>query len=196
MIDKDIVLDDSGIRAALRSKLSLQRAHESDTVFIEELGLCRGLVRVDFAVVNGFLHGYEIKSDRDSLRRLGVQVKIYGKVLDRATLIVGERHLAEALKTVPAWWGVLYVYSTPDGLRFKTVRHGRNNPRRDPRFLVELLWLDQAIALLQERNLARGILGKPRRQVWDRVCSHFGVDEIAAAVRTRLKARVTNPVPG
>jgi hypothetical protein len=193
MIINDIALYDSAIRAALRSRLLVGHANELDTVFIDELGLCRGQVRVDLAVVNGLLHGYEIKSDRDSLRRLSAQAEIYGKVLDRATLVVGQRHLSEAMKIVPPWWGVLYVCPTAKGLRFKTVRRARNNPRRDPRFLVELLWLDHAIVLLEERNAARGIRSKPRRLVWDRVCSHFGVDEIAAAVRTRLKARATNP---
>jgi hypothetical protein len=194
--DKHVVLYDSGIRPALRAWLLLKHAYESETVLIEELGLCRGQVRVDLAVVNGLLHGYEIKSDRDSLRRLAVQVEIYGKVLDRATLVVGERYLAEASNIVPAWWGVLFVYPTAKGLRFKTVRRARNNPCRDPHSLVELLWLDHAIALLQARNAARGVRGKPRRIVWGRVCSHFGVEEIAAAVRTRLKARATNIDPG
>src|SRR5262249_2771164 len=187
---------DSGIRPGLRSWLRLKHADESDTVLIEELGLCRGRVRVDVAVVNGLLHGYEIKSDRDSLRRLAGQVEVYGKVLDRATLVIGEHHLTEGLKIVPTWWGVLYVYATTKRLRFKTVRRARNNPRRDPHSLVELLWLDHAMALLQERNAARGVRGKPRHVVWDRVCCHFGVDEIAAVVRTRLKARATNPGPG
>ena len=196
MIAKDVVLYDAGIRSALRPWLFLKHADELDTVLIDELGLCRGQVRVDLAVVNGLLHGYEIKSDRDSLRRLAVQVEIYGKVLDRATLVVGERHQAEASNIVPAWWGVLNVYPTAKGLRFKTVRRARKNPRRDPHSLVELLWLDHAIALLQERNAAGGVRGKPRRLVWDRVCSQFGVDEIATAVRTRLKARATNVRPG
>ena len=79
MIDKDVVLGDSDIRAVPRSSLFFKHLDEADTVVIEELGLCRGQVRVDVAVVNGLLHGYEIKSDRDSLRRLGVQVEVYGK---------------------------------------------------------------------------------------------------------------------
>jgi hypothetical protein len=37
----------------------------------------------------------------------------------------------------------------------------------------------------------RGARGKPRELVWDRVCEHFDVTEIAAAVRERLKARAT-----
>jgi len=111
MIDKDVVFGDFDIRAVLRSRLFLKQSDEADTVVIEELGLCRGQVRVDVVVVNGLLHGYEIKSDRDTLRRLGVQVKVYGKVFDQATLVVGDRHLAEALNIVPAWWGVCCTFT-------------------------------------------------------------------------------------
>jgi hypothetical protein len=74
---------DVAIRPALRSRLLVEHAHDPETVLIEELGLRRGLVRVDIAVVNGLLHGYEIKSDRDSLRRLAKQVDVYSAVLDR-----------------------------------------------------------------------------------------------------------------
>jgi hypothetical protein len=195
MVCKGLGLGDSAIRPALRSRLVGEHGQDADTVLIEELGLCRGHVRIDIAVVNGLLHGYEIKSDRDSLRRLGTQVDVYGKVLDQATLVVGDRLLASALDVVPAWWGVLRVRPTSQGLQFRTVRRPRRNPQRDPRVLVELLWSDQAMALLEQRNAARGVRGKPRRVVWDRVCDHFGVDEIAAAVRARLKARAVNQAP-
>lgn len=194
MVHTAVGLGDSAIRASLRLRLLGQHGQDADTVLIEELGLCRGQVRIDIAVVNGLLHGYEIKSDRDSLRRLGTQVDIYGKVLDQATLVVGNRFLAEALNIVPAWWGVLHVRPASQGLQFRRVRRPRRNPRRDPRVLVELLWSDQAIALLEERNATRGVRGKPRRVVWDRVCDHFGVDEIAAAVRARLKTRAADLV--
>jgi hypothetical protein len=185
-------LGDPTIRAGLRLRLFSRHAREGDTVLLEELGLRRGQVRIDLAVVNGSLHGYEIKSDRDNLRRLATQVDVYGKVLDRATLVVGDRFLDEALDVVPSWWGVLHVGSASRALQFRTVRRSRKNPQRDPRALVELLWFDQAIALLEERNAARGVRGKPRRVVWDRVCDCFGVDEIAAAVRSRLKTRATH----
>ena len=192
MAHKAVGLGDSAIRASLRSRLLGQHGQDADTVLIEELGLGRGQVRIDIAVVNGLLHGYEIKSDRDSLRRLGAQVVIYGKVLDQATLVVGDRFRAEAFDLVPTWWGVLHVRPTSQGLQFSRVRRPRRNPQRDPRVLVELLWSDQAMALLEERDATRGVRGKPRRIVWDRVCDHFGVDEIAAAVRARLKTRAAD----
>jgi len=189
-------LDDLRIRSALRSRLLAEHARQPDTVLLEELGVCRGRVRVDIAVVNGLLCGYEIKSDRDNLRRLATQIDVYGKVFDQATLVVGNRLLAEALEVVPRWWGVLRVLTSPDGLEFRTIRRARTNPERNARALVELLWFEHALALLEQRNAARGLRGKPRRVVWDRVCDCFDVDEIAEAVRVRLKARATLQPPG
>lgn len=186
---------DVAIRAALRTRLLDQFSRDSDTVLIEELGLRCGSTKVDIAVVNGLLSGFEIKSDRDTVRRLGPQVHLYSKVLDHATLVIGDRLLAAASDLVPKWWGVLHVRPTPCGLKFRTIRRARRNPQRDPRVLVELLWADQAMALLEERNVARGVRGKPRRVLWDRICDHFEVDEIAAAVRSTLKARSVRQAP-
>ena len=194
-MSNNLLLGDAEIRFVLRSRLSQKHANKSRTVFIEELGLCRGQVRVDLSVVNGLLHGYEIKSDRDSLRRLNNQVELYGKVFDRATLVVGERHLAEALDNVPAWWGILLAHRSANKLQIKTVRSPRSNPKKDPRALVELLWLDDALALLEERDAARGYRGKARWIVWDRVCELCSLNEIAKAVRTQLKARAKKRVP-
>lgn len=192
---KGVVLGDSDIRSVLRTRLSRKHAHEPHTVFIEELGLCRGQVRVDLSVVNGLLHGYEIKSDRDSLRRLNAQMELYGKVFDRATLVVGDRHLSEILDVLPRWWGILLVQHSDQGLKFKTVRKPQNNPHRDPRSLVELLWFDEAIGLLEKHNAARGFRGKPRWIVWDQVCELCSINEIARAVRGHLKARAKKRSP-
>ena len=188
-----VSLSDFAIRLALRERLAVEHAKEADTVLIEELGLLRGQVRLDIAVVNGLLHGYEIKSDRDSLRRLHAQVEVYGKILDRATLVVGDRFLHTAADLVPAWWGLLHARSTSRGLQLTPIKRPRKNPRRDARALVELLWSEHAMELLEQRNAARGVRGKSRCVVWERICDSFSLEEIAAAVRTRLKARAANP---
>ena len=185
-------LGDSAIRAALRARLRKEREKEPEAVVIEELGLCRGQVRIDVALVNGLLHGYEIKSDRDSLRRLHRQVDIYGKVLDRATLVVGDRFLTAALGIVPRWWGVSHAQVTQDQIKLRTVRRPRKNRHRDPRFLVEMLWSQHAMEILEQRDAARGVRHKPRRVIWDRVCERFSLEEIADAVRAGLKARQAN----
>jgi len=104
MSNQNRMFGDQEIRQALRSRLSSKHAKQADTVFIEEFGICRGQGRMDPVVVNSVFHGYEIKSDRDSLRRLDGQVELYSKVLDRATIVVGDRHLSATLNLVPDWW--------------------------------------------------------------------------------------------
>jgi len=189
-VDRETAPGDREIRDVLLADLHESHADDDDVVLVEELGLCRGEVRVDVTVVNGTLHGYEIKSDRDSLRRLGRQVALYSAVLDRATLVVGERHLLDAANVVPAWWEILRANVTLAGLVLTQLRPGQVNESRDRRALVELLWLDDALSLLAARNAVRGVRSKPRRDVWNRVCEIYDVDEIAAAVRQRLKARL------
>ena len=107
MPERSIPLDDLTIRSALRSKLLADHAEEGDTALMEELGLCRGRVRVDLALVNGHLNGYEIKSDRDTLTRLETQAEIYMKVFDRLTIVVGSKHLSSIGTRLPEWWGIL-----------------------------------------------------------------------------------------
>lgn len=185
--------NDTDIRAALRKKLTSTYGGHPETVVLDELGVCRGEVRVDVAVINGKIHGYEIKSDRDSLRRLTGQIELYSKVLDQATLVAGERHLGAAAAMLPEWWGLLVVKSTSNGLHFETVRCVQMNPARDARALAEFLWLEDSIALLEQHGLDRGVRTKPRRVIWDRIYESFDIEVIAAAVRAKLKSRAMLP---
>lgn len=195
-VSTDIPLPgDREIRLALRHHLRRRWAEQPTTLFIEELGLCRGQVRVDLAVVNGLLHGYEIKSDRDRLNRLPTQVQMYSAVLDRATIVTGRRHLHDVLKIVPVWWGVLGVELDQGRAVVRSVRPAHENPGRVPRALAELLWRDEALALLESRRAAQGVRSKPRAAIWDRLCEVLDVTEIAAAVRNRLRSRAENSAP-
>lgn len=192
---QETLMGDAEIRPALRERLNLLIGNDEDTAIIEELGICRGQVRVDLAVVNGTIHGYEIKSERDSLRRLAGQAALYNRVFDQVSLVVADRHIPEALDIVPVWWEILMFKPTDKGIRFTTARRARKNPGRDSRSLVEFLWLDDAIALLEKHKASRGVRGKPRRLVWDRVCEIIPVNEIGDAVRASLKARAMQPEP-
>ncbi|MEA9844115.1 sce7726 family protein [Xanthomonas campestris] len=104
-----MITRDSDVRAALMKNVISDHIANPDTLVVEELGLNRGSCRVDVAVVNGLLHGYEIKSDADTLSRLPSQVISYSAVLDKATLVVGASHTMRALSLIPDWWGVRIV---------------------------------------------------------------------------------------
>src|SRR4051812_39679450 len=74
---------------------------------IEEFSVCDGAARVDLAAINGVMHGFEIKSDLDSLTRLPHQMELYSSVFDKITLVVGTTHLYHAFHMIPDWWGVI-----------------------------------------------------------------------------------------
>jgi hypothetical protein len=183
------ILSDAHIRPALRQALQDALDPRDEAVVLEELGIYRGKVRVDLAVVNGIIHGYEIKSDRDSLRRLANQAVFYGKCFDRASIVVGSRHAIAAESMLPEWWGVILVETADDHPTFRPIRAASQNPAPDTRTLAELLWRDDAVELLNRHGLGRGLSGKPRSVIWDRLCEQLPVDVIGAAVRANLKAR-------
>src|SRR5690625_4537558 len=76
------------------------------TIIVNELDVCYGAVIADMVVINGEIHGFEIKSERDTLERLPIQSKFYSKVFDTVTLVVSEKHIEKATKLVPDWWGI------------------------------------------------------------------------------------------
>jgi len=183
------IFSDAHIRPALRQSLRDQLDPADDAVVLEELGINRGKVRVDLAVVNGIIHAYEIKSDRDSLRRLSTQAVLYGKCFDRASIVVGNRYVVAAQSVLPQWWGVILVETVDDQPTFRPMRAASANPAPDTRTLVELLWRDDAVELLNRHGFGRGLSGKPRSVIWDRLCELLPAEVIGAAVRANLKAR-------
>ena len=67
---------DHQIRTALRRHLLQQHIDNHDTLILDELGVRHGTARIDIVVINGVMHGYEIKSDRDTLNRLPEKIRL------------------------------------------------------------------------------------------------------------------------
>jgi hypothetical protein len=180
-------VDDEAIRGRMLAKLLKDHSQELGTVFIEELGLCCGAARVDVAVATpAALHGYEIKGETDTLKRLPGQIEVYSAVLDRATLVVHEAHLKHAEPMLPGWWGLIIVRR--DG-RLVPRRKGRANPKIDPRCLVESLWRPEAYEILESRQLHKGLMRKPKHDLFDVIAVNIPLDELRFEVRTRIRTR-------
>lgn len=180
---------DKDVRAALRSHLTAKYGGDSETLLVEELGLCQGASRIDVALINGTLNGFEIKSARDTLERLPDQERIYSRIFDTVTLVTADDHLREVEQFIPEWWGIQEAYVRENGVGLRWYREGNANPAVDPRSLIELVWRDEALEALAQRGLAHGLKSKPRRQLWDALVENFTVIEISRLVRTTLRAR-------
>jgi hypothetical protein len=180
---------DIDIRRALLAEMERLHRGEPDTRIVEELGLCQGLARVDLAVVNGNVHGYEIKSERDTLARLPSQTDIYNRALDFVTIVTAPAHADKIGNIVPSWWGVLSVTQDEKGLHLQPSRDPHRNPEIDPFALAQLLWREEALQALADHGLAAGMRAKPREQMWRRLASNLTLEDLGGVVRERLKHR-------
>ncbi len=119
-------LRDRDIRKQLHGWLLERHQDDQDTNILHELPIPRPSARVDVAVVNGQLYGYEIKSDVDTLARLPQQVASFNSVFNQISIVVTRKHLHAVRKLVPAWWGILLFTNGA----FKVHRNSKTNPQR------------------------------------------------------------------
>jgi hypothetical protein len=181
---------DRDVRDALHSKVLKDHHGDPDTLVLDELGLRHGTCRVDVAVVNGYLHGFEIKSDADTLERLSGQVAIYNAVLDQATLVVGERHVEKAKPKLPQWWGIKVATAKGDhGIEFEDLRSPELNADIDAVALAELLWRPEAAEILRERGAPERLLKRPRAALYGYMAETIELSELRGLIRQRLKSR-------
>lgn len=186
-------LDERSIRAAVLKRVAVATQTGSANLVLEELGLRHGVVRVDIAVVNGCLHGFEIKSAKDNLSRLSSQARVYSEVLDLATVVVVPKHLTNAQLIVPDWWEILVARRDLGAIRLERVRVGRPNPAPNQLALSKLLWRNEALQFLQELGKAQGFKHRPRAAIYAELAAVTSHSQLAERVRTRLFMRQDLP---
>ena len=178
---------DKIIRNALRKELQQIHEHDLKLRIVEELGIRHGAARVDIAVINGALHGYEIKSDRDTLLRLPEQMDIYNFVFDQVTLVVGKKHLYDAINLIPDWWGLMIAKTDLDGsVIFNCIRESGNNTKQDSISIARLLWRDEALEILEKAGKADGLRSKPRSFIYEKLSDVFDQETLEEKVREVL----------
>lgn len=181
-------MKDSDVRFAVLSKLQADHNGDPDTRIVEEMGVWSGSVRVDIAVINGELCGYELKSDKDTLERLPFQAELYSKVFDRIELVVGERHLEKAEKLIPGWWGITLAKSPPP-VSLLSHKSANVNPCPDPYLVAQLLWKSEALEVLGKFCLDKGWKSKRVKLIHQRLAAEIPFTDLAANVREMLKRR-------
>lgn len=169
-LSEDLARRDAGVRSVVR-EFWIPRSHE----------------RADLVLLGDSLDGYEIKTERDTLRRLPRQALAYEKVFDRCVAVVAERHAAGAAEILSEAWGLVVVESS-DQVAFHEVRPSRPNSEVCGEVLVRLLWKAEASAVLvaygREPDPA---LGRPA--LWAQLLDFLTLEQLRVAVRSTLVAR-------
>jgi hypothetical protein len=184
------MLKDSDIRLALH-QTEIQRLLQDDPYsrVIDELGIFEGACRMDVAVVNGALHGYEIKSSVDNLDRLPSQQGYYNQVFDRITLVADACHITRAMQIVPPFWGLIVAERVNGAAVLNEIWPARQNFAVDPYSLCQLLWREEALLLLKKKNISNGMWNKPRSAMWRRLAKEVPIEELRSLVRDTLRWR-------
>lgn len=173
------------VRDALRACLLADTAGVRDT--FDEFWVPCSNERADLAAIGRSLDGFEIKTERDTLNRLPRQASAYGRLFDRCTAVVAEKHLDRAVELLPAWWGITSI-SVNGAVTFALVRPCSANPSIDPQTLVRLLWRDEAMAALL--TLGREPeKGASRSSLWDDILRATTVPQLQGVVRCALLSR-------
>lgn len=182
---------DLDVRTALRRELAQQHSGDDRTLIVEEMGIWSGSVRVDVAVVNGELHGFEIKSARDTLARLPAQQSLYSQVFDRVTLVVADRHVEKAEQLIPTWWGTMLASGDANcPVTLRDGRIGSVNPNPDAMQTVRLLWRQELIEILERHSVLKGWRSASSDKLGRKLVAELPNDTLRFEIREALKNRV------
>ena len=178
-------LPERDIRIALLRRLQDVHEKEQATLILEELGILRGRARIDVAVLNGSLHGYEIASDFDTLRRVHYQLPRFADVCDELTFVVGREHYEAIVTSVPMWCGIIVAVQR-QSVEFILDRHPTAKPV-DAIATAKLLWRDEAESLL--RTYGHTKIPRNRTDLAEAVARAIDLRTLRADVLGILKQR-------
>jgi len=177
---------ETAIRDRLRAEVLAAAGNPSEAVY--EFWVPQSNERADVVVIADDMSGWEIKTERDSLKRLPRQAAAYARLFDRCTVVLAERHVSGALELLPEWWGVMAVMAGTQPPSFRTVRSAGPNDGVDAETLVRLLWREEVRVVLSSLG------GEPaprasRSSMWHRLLDVVGLEHLKELVRGSLLRR-------
>ena len=177
------MVTEAAVRQSLRAELLSGTRANVEAIF--EFWVPKSNERADVATIGTSIDGFEIKTERDTLRRLPRQAGAYGRVFDRCHAVLASRHVSRAVEILPPWWGIRVI---EDGLTFSTLRPAEVNGGVDPETLVRILWRDEAYSALCN-------IGEPpdprvgRFRMWQMLLTLLDVEDVKRVVRQDLLDR-------
>jgi len=181
---------DKEIREAFHIK-RLRSYHDCpDTMVIDELGVAHGKNRIDIAVVNGCIHGYEIKSSKDNLLRFPSQLESYAQCFEKLSVVSAENHLDELTQSTPEWCGiVLAKKGVRGGINFSTIRRSKQNPSVDIMAMAHFLWKKETIELLVSLGANKEMLKGARLNLYKNLSEMITVPELSSKIKSLFMSR-------
>ncbi len=182
--------NDLEIREAFHKKKLSQQHKNKDTLIIDELGLLHGSNRIDIAVIGKKIHGYEIKSAKDNLKRLEGQLNSYSRTLQKLTFVIAPEHLVDVMKFIPQWCGVIIAEKgVRGGITFRSIRKALLNPDFDKTSAAHLLWKNEAQFMLSSLGYDKKSTNKKRIELYKLISQSLSTNELVGKIKETLSTR-------
>lgn len=186
----DMNTTDQEIRSAFHRKILSHHHKSPNTLVIDELGLMHGSNRIDIAVLNGHLHGYEIKSSQDTLARLPEQIQAYSSCFQKLSIVVDSKHLSGVLDLTPSWIGIIEATKGSRGaVGFSIVRKSLFNNDVDLFSLAHFLWRKEAAYILDKKGYDKRTLRLPRQKLYKEISNIVTEKELIKTIKEFFTVR-------
>lgn len=178
---------DIDIRPILKSSILKHYYEDVSSKVVEEMKIPVAGARIDMAVINGSLHGYEIKSASDTLQRLPNQLIAYSYIFDYLTVITEKKYYEKIVNIVPDWVGVS-ICTNDKKNEIEVIKVGSLNLNKHGFFIAKLLWHDELLDVLSELKLPF----KKNQRNWilcETLSQNTDINILSKLVREKLKLR-------
>lgn len=180
---------DQIIRTAFHKKILQDYHQDSNSIVVDELGLKNGIIRADIAVLNGRLIGYEIKGERDNLRRFAPQVAAYTEIFENSYVIAAPKYLDKIKSTIPEFWGIYVINGDKEDITFVKERPALSNNNRNPYSVAQLLWKAEAAEILSSEFNCKIKSNYTKHQLYELLKDNCDINAITEIVLNCLKKR-------
>jgi hypothetical protein len=188
--------------AEIRDALHLQKLHKyhqcPNTVVVDELGVFHGRKRIDVAVLNGCIHGYEIKSAKDNLLRFDEQLEAYVQCFEKLSIVTASNHIDDILVSLPNWCGLILAEKDDLGIiHFETLIPAKRNPSVNMVAMAHFLWKKEASDLLERLGEKKANLRGTRASLYQSLSERTNTSVLSSWIKNRFMHRenwrVTQP---
>ncbi len=105
--------------------------------------------KADLVTINSETHAFEIKGNRDTLKKLKSQLADYHKTFDKVSIVTTPKHLSEAKKKITNYTGLISF----EEKTFKVIRKAKLRKRLDKYSLLMFLKKGEIARLLKLSNI-------------------------------------------
>jgi hypothetical protein len=181
-------MNDPNIRQLLRRTELSKFLSDPQSKVVEEMKIPAAGARIDMAVINGHLHGYEIKSACDTLQRLPNQIIAYSYIFDYLTVITEKKYHERILNILPDWVGLALCSDRSNEIEVEVIKEKSINTNKNGFYIAKLLWNEELIQVLSELNIP--FKKKYRNWILCEILSQsIDLETLSNIVRNRLKQR-------